>query len=245
MVRVDMNIKKGTANFNPEKKGFASNEFPYLQYKTSIDNGVWDMNARTVTMKMPEGEDISKSYFYSTNKKQDSLVFNAEGAVYYMDSLKMVVSGVPEVRVVDASIIPNKGILVIGENANIDSLHNAVIVMDTTNKFHKLFDANIKINSKNNFAGNAKYQFVNFEKDTLAIEFDKFELIERKISKKQTELYSKAKGKVSPEDTFFLAPKIQYQGEATMESDKKNLDLDGYVKLKLGRDGRIFRVDQI
>ena len=25
----------------------------------------------------------------------------------------------------------------------------------------------IKINSKNNFAGNAKYQFVNFEKDTL------------------------------------------------------------------------------
>ena len=233
MVRVDMNIKKGVANFNPEEKGFASNEFPYLQYKTSIDDGVWDMNARTVTMRMPEGEDISKSYFYSTNKSQDSLVFNAEGAVYYMDSLKMVVSGVPEVKVVDASVIPDKGVLVIGENASIDSLRNAVIIMDTTNKFHKLFDANIKINSKNNFAGNAKYQFVNFEKDTLAIEFDKFELIERKISKKQTELFTKAKGKVSPEDTFFLAPKIQYQGEATMESDKKNLDLDGYVKLNL------------
>lgn len=235
MVRVDMNIKKGVANFNPEEKGFASNEFPYLQYKTNIDNGVWDMNARTVTMRKPEGDDISNSYFYSTKKSQDSLVFNAEKAIYYMDSLKMVISGVKEIRVVDVSVIPDKGMIVIGENANMDTLRNAVIIMDTINKFHKLFDGNLKINSKNNFSGNAKYEFVNFQKDTLAIEFDKFELLERRISKQKTELFTKAKGKVAEEDTFFLAPKILYKGEAVMEANKKNLDLDGYVKL--GLDG--------
>ena len=233
MVRVDMNFNEGKARFNPETKGFASNEFPYMKYKTSIDDGVWDMNARTVTMSMPEGADISQSYFYSTHKRHDSLVFNASKAIYYMDSLKMHISGVPEVKVVDAKIIPHNGQLVIGENAEIDTLRNAVILIDTTHEYHKLFDGNIKIESKNNFSGNALYEYVNFQKDTLPIEFSKFDLVERKISKKITELHTEAKGVIAAEDTFFLAPKIQYQGEATMEADKKNLDLEGYVKLDL------------
>ena len=238
MVRVDMSITDGKARFNPEEKGFASNEFPYMRYRTSIDDGVWDMNKRTVTMTMPEGGDLSKSYFYSTKKNQDSLVFNAVKAVYYMDSLKMHISGVPEIRVVDAQVIPAGGNVIIGENALMDTLHNAVVLLDTANHYHRLFEGEIKINSKNNFAGRATYQYVNFEKDTLEIKFNKFDLIEEKISKKKKDIHTQAKGEVKDEEMFMLAPKIQYKGIVVMESNKKNLDLDGFVKLNLeGQEG--------
>ena len=45
---------------------------------------------------------IENSYFYTTRKELDSLVFNATEAVYDMDALTLNISGIPYINVADA-----------------------------------------------------------------------------------------------------------------------------------------------
>jgi hypothetical protein len=236
-VKVLFRLDSGYASFGPEKEGFAANEFPYLQYKTSIDQGIWDFEEHTVTMTMPEGGDISQSYFYSTHPEQDSLVFNAEKAVYLMDSLSLFVTGVPEIVVADGRIIPDMGELFIKENAVLDTLRNARIVMDTINEFHRLYDGTINIISRSKFTGNAKYSYVNLLGDSLYINFNSFDLVETQISKKKTETHTEthtvSHGIIAEGDTFLMAPKMYYRGEATMHANKRMLSLHGAVKLDM------------
>lgn len=232
-VKVILDFDERKAKFNPEKQGVATNEFPYLQYKTSIDEGIWDMNKRIVTMQVPEGADLKNSYFYSTHPDQDSIAFNAKEAIYSMDSLSLHVEGVPEILIADAKIIPHKNELYITENAHITTLKDCKLVVDTLNQYHKLVEGEIDIINKHKFEGNATYQYVNFGNDTLPIKFNRFDLEEENISRKETYYHTKSTGNIFQEDNFYLQPKMLYRGMATMYAQKRLLDLEGYVKLDL------------
>lgn len=232
-VNVEVDFENQVAYFSPDSEGVASNEFPYLQYKTSIEDGTWDIKARTVTMVKPENKDINQSYFFSTRKDQDSVAFNAEKAIYSMDSLTLFVSGVPNILIADAEIIPFENRLEISENAVIRTLQNAEITIDTANKFHHLYNGEIDITSRSNFDGQAIYEYINFDKDSLPIQFNKFELVEEKIDKKTTVTHTVSNGVVLEEDTFFIAPKMLYKGNATMFASRKQLDFEGFIKLDI------------
>ena len=232
-VKIVLDFDERKAKFNPERKGVATNEFPYLQYKTSIDEGIWDMNKRIVKMQVPEGEDIKNSYFYSTRLDQDSIAFNATEAIYSMDSLELHVEGVPEILIADARIIPAKNELYIKENAVINTLKNCQLVVDTLNEYHRLINGEIDILTKNKFEGNATYQYVNFGNDTLPIQFNRFDLLEEKVSRKVSLYHTKSTGNIFQEDSFYLQPKMLYRGMATMYAQKRLLELEGYVKLDL------------
>lgn len=232
-VKVHFELDSGYASFGPEQKGFASNEFPYLQYKSSIDQGVWDINNRTVTMTASDSADINNSYFYSTHPDQDSLVFNARQAVYSMDSLSLHVTGVPSITVADGRIIPDQEEVFIKENAQILPLTNAQIYMDTLNEYHHLVEANLEIESRSKFTGEAKYSYVNLESDSLFIKFNRFDLVEVPISKKKTELHTVCSGEVTIADSFLFGPKMYYAGSATMYANEKLLALDGKMRLEM------------
>ncbi len=233
-VKIDVDLQEGKAYFSPEEKGVASNEFPYLQYKSSLDDGIWDMKERIVTMSVPEEqEDISKSYFYSTHADQDSLVFNARKAVYSMDSLTLHVEGVPYIYVADAKVVPGNNELFIGENAQMKPIQKAEITIDTLNQYHKLFDGNITIVSRSHFEGNATYAYRNIQGDTLPIKFNNFELVEKEVSRKKVETHTVATGVVEVADSFLLGPRMMYKGKATMYSNKRLLELEGAIKLQL------------
>src|SRR5690606_24410945 len=116
-VKIEFDLEKGIAHFSPEVEGYASNTFPYLQYKSSLDKGVWDLEKRKIYMKMEEGGDISKSYFYSTRSDQDSLVFNATDGVYDMDKQTLNIHGIPFIKVADAKLFIDSNQVVIHENA--------------------------------------------------------------------------------------------------------------------------------
>ena len=231
-VKVHFELDSGYTNFTPEEKGYASNEFPYLKYKTSLDDGKWLHDERIVTMNSHD-DDISKSYFYSTHPDQDSLVFNAVSAVYSIDSLMLHVMGVPEILVADGKIIPDSSQLYIAENANMLPLENAEIIMDTVGEFHHLVEGNIHIESKNKFTGNAKYAYKNIQGDTLFINFNKFDLVDVPVNKKEVEQHTYSQGIITPQDSFLMAPKMYYQGSTSMYANKKKLKLDGAVRLDL------------
>jgi hypothetical protein len=231
-ILLDFNLIENFADIGPEIEGMAAINFPYAQFKTSISNARWYLDDRTVVMNKPEDVDIRNSYFYATREELDSLAFNASKAVYNMDELELLVSGIPFINVADAKITPENNEVLILENAKIGTLYNTTIVIDTLNEYHKLYDGNIDIVSRNEFTGTATYQFVNSVNDTFAIKIDEFLLVPEETRGRQDILHTQARGYVTEDNGVVISPGLVYKGEAIMYAPDPAFKLDGYVKLQ-------------
>jgi hypothetical protein len=233
-IRLNFDLLENAAEINPEVEGSAALEFPYAQFKTSIPSAVWDLTNSKVIMSKPENVDISYSYFYTTREDLDSLAFNAEGAVYDINTLELKVSGIPFIKVADAKITPENGEVLILENARIGTLENTTIELDTLNGYHQLYNGTIDVISRNEFSGTATYQFVNAVQDTAAIELANFRLepVQSK-GRSGVGLQTVANGEVMVEDNLLISPGMYYRGNITMRARQPALELDGFVKLDL------------
>ena len=231
-IRLDFNLVDNYADIGPEIEGVAAINFPYAQFRTSISNARWNLNDRTVEMEKPPEVDINNSYFYTTRDELDSLVFNATNAIYDIDKLELLVSGIPYINVADAKITPENNEVLILENARIGTLYNTSIVIDTLYEFHHLFNGTIDIISRNKFEGRATYRYVNAVEDTFAIQIDEFFLVEGNTRGRESELHTQATGYVYEDDGVIISPGMTYKGEAIMYAPDPAFKLDGYVKLQ-------------
>lgn len=239
-IRLDFDLKTNTALVRPERSGVAAISFPYSQMKTSVTEAVWDLEDSTVTMiKRPEVP-LSESYFFSTKKELDSLAFNADKAVYDINSQELKIEGIPYIQVADARIIPKNQQTVILANSELQKFEDAEIIIDTLNGYHYLKRASITIISRNKFEGSAWYQQI-VGKDTFDIRFDSFELQEvpiddeSKKGKKETQLMTVSGGELTEKMNFVVAPGFQYKGSVTMFARKEALELEGAIRLTLDR----------
>ncbi len=233
-VKLNFDLSNNTASINPEIDGDAALNFPYASYKTSIPSAIWKLEEKQILMQKPAQADLRNSYFYSTNPDQDSLVFNATDAVYDIDQLSLIVSGIPYIEVADARITPAKGEVVIGENAAMQKLINATLTLDTLTAYHNLYDGEIDIISRKKFEGDATYRYVNSIGDTFSIKMGKFKLVPVAVETKGKErLRTVSGGVVSVDDRMLISPGMYYKGSVTMYADKPALDLKGYVQLDL------------
>jgi hypothetical protein len=241
-VKLNFNLKDNFADIGPEVAGDAAIEFPYAQFKTSIPRAVWDLNTQKITMSKDKDVPLEDSYFYTTRKDLDSLRFNASKAEYDIKKQELKVSGIPYIVVADAKITPNKNEVLILENAQIGTLKNTTIVLDTINGYHKLKDGVIDIKSRNAFSGYATYQYVNFLKDTFDIKMTDFRLEEftlvdstKRSSKKNKELKQQtvANGTVNEDAKLVLSAGMFYKGDMKMYATRPALELDGLVKLDI------------
>lgn len=228
--KIDFDVANAIATIEPGIAGEASLEFPFAQFKTSIPSAVWDVNGKTVTMSKPEDVPIEQSFFYSTNKRLDSLAFSATDGFYDIEKKELNVKGIPFIKVADAKITPEGSELTILENSRIEKLQNAVILIDTANAYHRLYNAEIEILSRTEFRGQGTYELINAQKDTFSIQFDQFQFV------KQDEVHgphTKSGGRVTAAQEVRISPGFIYEGELTMYAYKKALELDGAVKLDL------------
>lgn len=230
--KLDYDLTTNIATFGPEKEGYASTEFPYAQYKTSIGKGTWDVEKRKIFLTATDTTNIKSSYFYSTQKEQDSLVFNAARAEYIMDSLTLSIYGVPYIVVNDGKITPDKNHVVIHENAVMETLNNAKLDFDTLTNYHHLYDGNIDILGRKNFNGEALYRYVNLGADTLQIRFSNFQYTIAD-NKKKGGGFTTGIAQVQDSDSLFVGDKILYKGNITMKSPEKFLAFEGFIKLAL------------
>jgi hypothetical protein len=229
--KVDYDLKKGIATFGPEKEGIASTEFPYAQYKTSIGKGTWNVAERKIYLEATDSTQIGNSYFYTTRKDQDSLVFNASRAEYIIDSLTLSIYGIPYIVVNDGKITPENNHVIIKENAVMQTLNNALLDFDTLTNYHHLYDGNIDIYGRKNFNGEALYRYVNLGADTLQILFSNFKFVAPE--KKKDNYLTTGIAQVKDDDSLFVGDKILYKGNIIMKSPEKFLAFDGYIKLAL------------
>ncbi|CAN5203176.1 hypothetical protein BH23BAC1_BH23BAC1_07740 [soil metagenome] len=232
-VKLNFDLIKNTASISPEVEGVAALDFPYAQVRTSITKAIWNLEDKTIHMSKPEDVDINNSYFYTTRKELDSLVFNATAAVYDINQLKFNISGIPYIKVADAKITPENNQVLILENAELQELRNAVVVIDTLNEYHRLINGRIKILSRKKFEGDATYEYVNAQADTFAIKFDSFKLLEDPSKKNIAKPFTVSSGEVKESDKLLISPGMLFKGNMTMYANKESLDLDGYVKLDL------------
>lgn len=241
-VRLRFNLSENVADISPEVEGDAAIEFPFAQFKTSIPRAQWDLNTQKITMSKDKDVPIEDSYFYTTRKDLDSLRFNAENAVYDIKKQELKVSGIPYIIVADAKITPANNEVLILENAQIGTLTNTTIVIDTLNGYHQLTEGIIDIKSRNEFSGHATYQYINFLKDTFAIKLTDFHLEEmvkvdslRRTTRKRSEkaLQTVATGSVEESKKLVLGAGMYYKGDMKMYATRPALELDGLVKLDI------------
>ena len=231
-VRLDFQLTGNYADISPEQEGVAAIGFPYAQYKTSIPAARWSLDDNRIVMTKPADVPVENSYFYSTRRAQDSLAFLATSAEYIIDSLKMRVGGIPYITVADAFIIPYNNQVTIRQNAQIEKLTEARLVIDTLNEYHSLFNGTIDIESRTKFYGDATYELVNSAADTFAIKFDRFQLVENENARRGDKPFNTvSSGTVTEDDNIIISPGMIYRGRATMYADKPALELRGLVKL--------------
>jgi hypothetical protein len=231
-IKLDFNLVNNYADIGPEIEGVAAINFPYAQFRTSISNARWYLDDRKVEMQKPPEVDINNSYFYTTREDLDSLVFNATNAVYDIDKLELLVSGIPYINVADAKITPENNEVLVLENAKIGTLYNTNIVIDTLYEFHQLYNGTIDIISRNKFEGRATYRYVNAVDDTFAIQIDEFYLVAENSRNRDSDLHTQATGYVYEDDGVIISPGMSYKGEAIMYAPDPAFKLDGYVKLQ-------------
>ena len=240
-VRLKFNLEQNYADISPEVEGVAALDFPYAQFKTSIPSARWDLTTQKITMTKGVDVPIENSYFYTTRKELDSLVFSAEKAEYDIATQQMKVSGIPYIVVADAKITPENNEVLILENAKIGQLKNTTIVIDTLNGYHRLTQGVVDIVSRKLFSGYATYQYVNAVNDTFAIKMTDFHL-EDVATDEKTRRHDKglsptqqtvANGAVAEKDLLVLAPRIFYKGDMTMYASRPALELQGYAKLDI------------
>ena len=238
-VSVFFSLVENYATVRPEREGEAVLEFPYAQFKTSIPEARWDLNQHKIFMSKPPDVPLENSYFYTTREELDSLRFSATAAEYDIDNLELRVSGIPFIVVADAKITPEGNEVLIHENSRIGTLSNTIIILDTLNGYHRLYDGVIDIHSRNAFSGHATYELVNAIGDTFAIQMEDFRLEEffdeTKGKEDEAVLHTVANGHVDEVDNILMSPGMYYKGDVKLEAHNIMLKLDGYIKLNLLR----------
>ncbi len=110
-------------------------DFTYNQYNTAINEFKWFMDEKILDFKAtPNGPG---AYFNSTRPDQKGLKFIGYRATYNLETSLLRIEKVTDIRVADASIAPDSGVVIIEAEAKMHQLRNAVITADTTNKTYR------------------------------------------------------------------------------------------------------------
>ncbi|RDC66398.1 hypothetical protein [Adhaeribacter pallidiroseus] len=219
-VKLDFNLKDGYATFSPEKAGFASTAFPFAQFKTSLSGGKYDFKKKLVTLNQPKGVTADKAYFISTNPDHGNLKFNAASGTYDITKQTLQIGGVPFIASADAHIVPDSGQVFVNEKSDLRPFKQATVI-DTVNKYHKLYQGEIDVISRTEYRGKATMDYVNAGSETFKLQFGDFamhhmiaEEVKPEVKPKQysaDEIIAAAEAKENPKPPVPVAKKSLLQ----------------------------------
>lgn len=214
-------------------------EFPVNQYVCYMDKFKWFMDDNTIELESSEEIasdfvidtelDLARSNFYSTHPDQDSLNFMAPKAVYDLGKNIIDARGIDHIRVADAKIIPDEGHVRILRRAQMDPLKNAGIVANYITEYHKIFNAEVEIESRKMYTGRGKYNYIDENKKATEIAFDYISV--------DTTLQTMARGQILEGQDFMLSPNFAFIGLVQLEANKKFLNFNGSTRISHGCPG--------
>ncbi|MDG1045983.1 MAG: hypothetical protein P8P81_05215 [Bacteroidia bacterium] len=199
-------------------------ELPFNQFSTSMDEYKWDMANNTIEFNKGPKLPQSRSYFVSSKYDQEGLRFESTNALFDINEGIIYAKEVPYIDVADSRIYPYENKVDIHEGANIQRLKKSRILASRTQKFHQLYDGDIKIEGRYALSGSASYEFKDKHDTHQVIKFNKIRV------KGRGDTSILAKGSISDSSAFFLSPKIAYKGKTELYSNQKDIFFSGYVK---------------
>lgn len=219
-VKADVNMEKRIGDFKAIGEG-ANSEFPYNEYRGSLNEFKWDIKKKTLQFIAPAGTPDEKQYFVSTNQAQDSLKFISKDALYDLNSFVLYANKVPYINLSDAKAIPDSGKVVIRRYGNMDTLKRAKLVVDTLNKYHTMYDCNLFVAGKYEFYGNGYYDYIDRSGKKNTILFN--DVRSERLTKRTA-----ARGYINIPHNFTLSPRIKYRGDVFLTGEHKGLQFDGF-----------------
>ena len=206
-------------------------EFSYNQYTTAINEFKWYMDEKILDFKAPAmgpGE-----YFTSTRHDQKGLKFLGKRATYNLVTSVLRVEQVPEIKVADASVVPDSGVITIEGEAKMHQLHNAIIFADTIHKFHRFDSATVDIYSKEELKAVGIYHYTTKDIHEV-LEFGDISTKNETEGehRKKTEVWKLiAKTNIDEKQNFVIYPGVKFNGEGNIASVDSFINFKGYAKI--------------
>lgn len=226
---------QGTVDFDEQKGFFKSNqaflttELPYNEYVTTMNEFIWDMSGQNVQFRA----DTSKlGTFTSIQPDQDSLRFAGKTAFYDLFNYQLSVGDVPHIISADAFIYPDSGQVEIEPGGVMQQLENAVIVVDTLSKLHRINRATVNIRGRKDYTASGFYEY-NIGDIKQEIEFSNIvgsRIGKGRYSEKRTA--TRAQGEITEADSFLIDYKTSFYGTISLASEDVNLAFDGFARLE-------------
>lgn len=232
-VSAKVDFKTRIGDFVSNQKNIPT-DFTYNQYRTAINEFKWFMDEKILDFKAPpQGPGET---FTSTRPEQKGLNFLGKRATYSLVTSILRIEQVPEIKVADASVKPDSGVVVIEEEAKMRQLKNAIIFADTIKKWHKIEKATVDIYSKAELKAIGEYTY-NSKGTKQIINFTDIgtkKSIDGDRKKDRTEVWKLyAKTDIDDKKNFTLYPSVKYNGDVLLTSDDSLLFFKGFAKLDL------------
>lgn len=228
-VRADIDFEKRFGEFKSNDAGIPT-QFTNNQFRTAINEFTWDMEANILVFSAPAGSPGSE--FKSTHPDQDSLSFLVKTATFDMTQSTIDLEGVPEIRVADASIVPDSNKAKIMPGGKLDTLHNAIVNLDTSNGFHKIYEAEILINGRLDYKGKGLYDYQYPDSDPQDIVMDNI-TVSKEEQRRKTFYRTRSEGIIEEADSFLLDEMLEYQGKVFLKAERKSLEFEGLTRLDI------------
>lgn len=239
---------KAHVDFSARKGNFFSNtdlayvEFPKNKYIGYLAFFTWKMDDKELEMGSKKKfipEQVPLTYrdvidtgdmklvgarFISVKNGQDSLSYMSPLSVYDYKTNVIRSSQVKYIKVADAKIIPDKGVLDIDPNADMQVLEKATVIASMSNTFHRIHNGLIRIEGRYDYHGSGDYDYKDETGKIQVIHFDEIKI--------DTSIQTTAQGNILTTQDFTLSPTYEYQGKVFMYASQKYLTFKGGVRIK-------------
>lgn len=234
-VNINFSTKKG--NFQRLDR-YSYFRFPYNGFITTLERAQWIMDKHNVALTSPKVPKLFQKALVSDSaiirfngsgpkligiaKESKGLNFYAKQANYHIDNNVLSVSGVPTIKVADIAIFPNGGKVEIVKNGRLLPV-SGKIIMDTVHFYHYLNRVKAEIFSHQKVEGKGIWYYTdkNYKRQSVVMD----------TIFSTTAGHVIAKGRVKPQEIFFLSPEYFFTGEITVISNKKYAFFDGGLQL--------------
>ncbi|MBR4786767.1 MAG: hypothetical protein IK013_02660 [Bacteroidales bacterium] len=152
--------------------------------------------------------------------------FTALSAEFDFTKNVIYAHGVRYINVGDAAVIPHDGEVVIRKKATIDQLKQSRILAGRDNKYHELYDCNVRLQTATKFYGNGYYDYVDENKLVQQLYFDTVYFMK--------ETFGEAK--IPREKDFQFSDQFGFDGRAELHSTQPFLSYFGGVEIRTGCD---------